>query len=126
VDDENRKAQLEDTRFVYEVGAQWPDELKKQRTKWKQPCLEFNQLKQFVHQVVNDQRQGRPGIRVQPADDRANPKVAELKQDIIRGIEAKSNAEAAYDTGFQHAVVGGRGYWRIYSDYESPKSFHQC
>lgn len=126
VDGDNRKAQAEDTRFVYVAGAQWSEDVRAQRTKWKQPCLEFNQLKQFVHQVVNDQRQGRPGVRIHPASGSASEKVAELKQDLIRGIEYKSNAEAAYDTGFQHAVVGGRGYWRIRSDYESRKSFNQC
>jgi hypothetical protein len=44
---------------------------------------------------------------------------------VIRGIEYESNAEAAYDTGFQGSVVGGRGYWRIVSDYENEKSFNQ-
>lgn len=126
VDGHNRKAQLEDTRFVYEEGAQWDAEVKRKRTAWNLPSLTFNQLKQFVHQVVNDQRQGRPGVKISPASGDASEKVAELKQDLIRGIEQKSHAETAYDNGFRHAVVGGAGYWRVRSDYESRKSFNQC
>jgi hypothetical protein len=126
VDGENRRNQLDDTKFVYEPGAQWDRNIKDKRKKWKAMCLQFNQLRPFVAQVTNDQRQGRPGVRFSPASGDASDKVAELKQELVRGIELKSDAESAYDTGFQHAVVGGRGYWRIRTDYESRKSFNQC
>jgi len=125
VDKENKEAAAEDTKFVYVAGAQWPDQIKKERKDADEPCLEFPQLKQFVNQVVNDQRQNRPGIRIHPAGAEASKEVAELLQGVIRGIEYASQAEAAYDTGFQHSVVGGRGYWRIGSKYESEKSFNQ-
>jgi len=125
-DGDNRKAALDDTRFVYKRGEQWDQDTRAKRKKWRLPSLEFNQLKQFVSQVVNDQRQGRPGIKFSPAGGDASEKVAQLKQELVRGVEVKSKAEAAYDTGFLHAVVGGRGYWRIRSDYESKKSFNQC
>lgn len=125
-DKENRDAQQKDTRFVYVPGAQWADDIRKSRKALSDdPCLEFNQLKQFVNQVVNDQRQSRPGIRVHPADGEASEKVAEVLQGLIRGIEYDSNAEAVYDSGYQHCVVGGRGYWRIVSEYEDPRSFNQ-
>jgi hypothetical protein len=126
VDGENRKNQLEDTRFVYEKGAQWDRDTKKARKNAGMESLEFNQLRAFVAQVVNDMRQGRPGVRFSPASGDASDKVAELKQDLVRGIELKSDAESAYDTGFQHAVIGGAGYWRVRTDYESRKSFNQC
>lgn len=126
VDGENRRNQLDDTRFVYERGYQWDDETKRARKTAGMESLEFNQLRPFVHQVVNDMRQGRPGVRFSPASGDASEKVAELKQDLVRGIELKSDAESAYDTGFQHAVIGGAGYWRIRTDYESRKSFNQC
>ncbi len=87
--------------------------------------MEFPQLKQFVSQVVNDQRQNRPGIRIHPASGDASQETAEILQGLIRGIEYDSRAESVYDCGYQHSVVGGRGYWRIVSEYESPKSFNQ-
>ena len=125
VDSKNRKAQEDNTRFVYVPGEQWPVETRRLREKRKDPCLEFPQLKQFVNQVVNDQRQNRPGIRIHPASGDASDDVAEILQGLIRGIEYDSRAEAVYDSGYQHSVVGGRGYWRIVSEYENAQSFNQ-
>lgn len=125
IDRDNRKRQLEDTEYVYKPGAQWPEETRTQRQAWGDPCMEFPQLKQFVAQVINDMRQNRPGIKVQPASGDASEETAEILQGLVRGIEYDSRAESVYDAGYQHAVVGGRGYWRIVSEYESSESFNQ-
>lgn len=126
-DKDNRDNQREDTKFVYTPGAQWPQSIKDERLRLgnTDPCLEFNQLKQFVNQVVNDMRQKRPGVRVHPASGDASKKVADLLQGLIRNIEVESNAEAVYDSGYQHVVCGGRGFWRVVSTWESPESFNQ-
>lgn len=126
VDSENRKNAREDTKFVWVKGAQWPDGVRTAREQDERPWLEINQLPQFINQVVNDQRQGRPGIRINPASGDASEEVAEILQGMIRHIEYESNAEAAYDSAFAHAVTGGRGYWRICSEYEYGQSFNQC
>lgn len=124
-DRENRDNQREDFEFVYVPGKQWTDEIRSRRNSWNEPCLEFNHLKQFINQVVNDERQNKPAILVHPAGGKASKDVAEIQQGIIRNIEYDSNAEAAYDNGFQGAVVGGRGWWRICTEYESDTSFNQ-
>lgn len=124
-DKKNRDAQLENTEFVYVPGKQWTEDERNFRKEAKDPCMEFPQLKQFVAQVVNDQRQSRPGIRIHPADTAATKEIAELYQGVARGIEVDSRAESVYDCGYQHSVVGGRGYWRVVSEYESPTSFNQ-
>jgi hypothetical protein len=124
-DRDNRDNAKSDTEFVYLAGKQTPDKMKADLLAADDPCLEFPQLKQFVNQVVNEQRQNRPGIRVHPAGGKASDKVAEILQGMVRHIEYDSNAEAAYDGGFQHAVVGGRGYWRVTSEYESGNTFNQ-
>lgn len=124
-DKDNRDNYKEDTLFVYTPGKQWPDAVRSARTAWDELCLEFNQLKQFVAQVVNDQRQNRPGIRIHAANGEASKEVAEILQGMCRGIEYQSNAEAVYDNAFQCAVVGGRGWWRICSEYEDGDGFNQ-
>lgn len=124
-DRENRAAQRTDTEFVYVSGKTWTDEARRKRKAWGDPCMEFPQLKQFVSQVVNDQRQSRPGIRIHPASGEASEEVAEILQGMIRGIEYDSRAESVYDGGYQSSVVGGRGYWRIVNEYESEDSFNQ-
>ena len=124
-DKSNRDNQRSDMQFVYVPGKQWPDEVRSKRDSWKEISLEFNQLKQFVNQVVNDQRQNRPAITIHPAGGKASKETSEVLQGLIRGIEYESQAEAAYDTGFQNAVVGGRGWWRVCSEYEKAPSFNQ-
>lgn len=125
VDKDNRRQQREDTEFVFIPGAQWSADARTERGRGKDPVMEFPQLRQFVSQVVNQQRQGRPGIRVHPASGEASDKSAEILQGLMRGIEYESRAEAVYDEGYRNSVVGGRGYWRIISEYESEQSFDQ-
>lgn len=124
-DKKNRDAQKEDTRFVWEKGAQWPDGIRATRDIEDRPYLEINQLPQFIKQVVNDQRQIRPAIRIRPSDAKASTETAKVLEGIVRGIEYQSNADAAYDSAFEAAVTGGRGYWRVLTDYESDRSFNQ-
>ena len=125
LDKDNRDNAKSDTKFVYAPGEQWPSDFREQRKQWKEPCLEFNQLKQFVAQVVNDMRQSRPGIRTHPASGDASKEVSEILQGMIRAIEYDSKAEAVYDNGAQGAVVGGRGWWRVCSEYVGGKGFEQ-
>lgn len=125
IDGDNRKQALADTEFVWKKGAQWADRDRKRRENDMRPCLEINMLPQFIKQVVNDGRMNRPGIRVHPANGEASEEVAEILQGLIRHVEYDSNAPATYDVAFEHAVTGGRGYWRVMSEYESPDSFNQ-
>lgn len=125
VDKDNRDNYKADLQFVYSPGKQWPDDVRETRQGWKELCLEFNQLKQFVSQVVNDQLQNRPGIRVHPAAGDASEEVAEIEQGMIRAIENDSKADDVYKNGFKLAVAGGRGWWRICSEYEDNDGFNQ-
>lgn len=122
-DGENREAHRKAVEFVYVPSKQWSDEDRERRG--DRPCLSFPQLKQFVHQVANDLRQERAGIRVHPSGGRASLDTAQIIQSMIRGIEYESKADAAYDSGSTNAIVGGRGYWRVISEFTSPTSFHQ-
>lgn len=117
VDKDNRDNQKSDTKFVYTPGEQWPADVRNQRTQWKEVCLEFNQLKQFVSQVINDMRQNQAGIRVHAASGDASQEVATIEQGMIRAIEYESKASTVYDNAAQGSVVGGRGWHRVVSEY---------
>lgn len=123
-DKDNRDNQLSDTKFVYSPGEQWSAEVRQKRERWKESCLEFNQLKQFVNQVVGDQRQSKPAIIVSPADGEASVEVADILKGMTRAIEYESKAESIYDSAFHNAVVGGRGWWRITTEYDG-EGFNQ-
>lgn len=119
----NRKMAVEDLKF--KSGDQWPDAIKADRTTQKRPCLTVNKMKTFVHQITNDQRQNRPAINVSPVGDRSDPHTAKMLKGLIRQIERQSNADVAYDTGFDSAVSNGWGYWRVLTEYEDEDSFDQ-
>lgn len=117
-----REEAVEDIRFVNVPGAQWEEAQKKKRG--KRPCYEFNLLRQHCRQVTGDQRQARPGIKVRAVED-DDADGAELRQGLIRNIEAQSNAERAYDTAFQFAAEGGFGAWRIVTEYSADDAWEQ-
>jgi hypothetical protein len=120
---EIRRLALEDLEF--RAGNQWPENIKRDRELDGRPCLVINRIPQFVQQVTNDQRQNRPAIKVHPVDSGADPETAKTIQGLVRHIEYNSNADVAYDTAFDSAVTGGRGFFRIITDYSNPTSFEQ-
>lgn len=120
---DNRKRALEDTKFLN--GDQWPADVAAQRNTDKRPCLTFNKLKTFVHQVTNPQRENRPAINISPVGDKVDVKAAKMFGGVIRHIERDSRADIAYDTAFWQAASCGFGYWRVDTEYEGPDSFDQ-
>jgi hypothetical protein len=118
-----RKDAIDDLEF--RAGNQWPEAIKQEREQDNRPCLVINRIPQAIRQVTNDQRQNRPSIKVSPVDDNADIETARVLQGLVRHIELDSNADIAYDTGFEGSATKGIGYWRIIADYEDPMSFDQ-
>ena len=127
LDADNRRNHVEDLKFAWEKGAQWNEQQRRQRETAKppRPWLEFNQTGQFVKQVVNDQRQNQPAIKIRPKGKGATQEVADIFSGHIRDIEYASSAPAIYDSTLEQGVTGGRGYFRITTEYEAEDSFNQ-
>jgi len=89
------------------------------------PCLTINKLPQHVRLVTNEQRQNRPQGKVIPADENADPAVAEVFDGIIKHIEYLSDADVAYDTACDNQVVYGEGYIRLITEYCREDTFDQ-
>jgi hypothetical protein len=123
-DEHNRKAFEDDIDFAL-LENQWPERVRRDRELEGRPCLTVNKLVSMGRQVVNDARRNKPGIKVLPVDDAADPDTAEILNGVIRNIEQSSNAEVAYDTALEHAVFGGFGYFRINTRYSSDDTFQQ-
>ena len=111
--------------YAYLAGQQWPDAVEAQRTADGRPCLTINQLPQFVRQVVNEERQNRPSLTVQPVDDQADVATAEVIEGLLRQIQNASNADIAYDTALEGVATCGLGYLRINVRYVDAQSFDQ-
>jgi hypothetical protein len=131
---DSREDELDDLRFM--AGSpdnqwQWPADVLATRgtvqgqTINARPCLTINKLPQHVRQVTNEQRQNRPTGKVIPADDRADVRVAEIFDGMVRHIEYISDADVAYDTACDNQVTYGEGYIRILTEYAREDSFDQ-
>jgi len=114
----------DDVRFCYDEAYQWPSEIRRQREIDGRPCISVNRMPQFVRQITNDYRQNTPAISVRPVDDHADKEVAEIYSGIIRHIESQSNAEACKENALDNSVAGGKGFYRIVTEY-IPGTFTQ-
>lgn len=125
-DEQNRKDALEAIRF--RNLEQWDPEIKKAREtdpEGARPCPVVDKTGQFLRQVVNDEKQNRPSIKIRPVDDKGDEEVAEVLQGLVRHIEDISGADLAYDTAYEQSVDGGFGYFRILTEYCDSRSFDQ-
>jgi hypothetical protein len=107
---------------------QWDPDVKRAREsdpEGARPCPVVDKTGQFLRQVVNDEKQNRPSIKIRPVDDKGDPEVAEVLQGLVRHIEDISGADLAYDTAYEQAVDGGFGYFRILTEYCDSRSMDQ-
>jgi Uncharacterized protein conserved in bacteria with the myosin-like domain len=120
----NREAFLEDLKFA-RLSEQWPDTVAADRKTAQRPALTLNFLPAFLRQVVNDARQNKPQIRVQPVDDEADPETAEIFNGLIRNIETVSSSDVATDTAIDSATSGGFGFMKVNLEYTADDTFDQ-
>ncbi len=117
-----RRDALDDLKF--RAGEQWPSDILTSRGLDGRPCLTINRLPPIIRQITNEQRQQRPSINVNPVGSGGDQDTAEALQGIVRHIEVNSDAEIAYDTGFESSVTIGFGWWGLKTDF-IPKTFDQ-
>lgn len=114
---------VEDTKFVNgdsDNHWQWPATMYSDRG--NKPSLTVNKTRQHCLQIINDAKQNKPQIRINPVSDEATKASADIYEGVIRHIEYMSNASVAYDTATTHQVQGGIGWWRIVQEYEDDNS----
>lgn len=119
------QAALAKADLEFECGDQWPAYLLRQRKANEQPCMVLNMMPEKISQVVGDQRQNKPEIKVRPVDDVADPETAETLNGLIRAIMANSDGEMITDNAFESQTSCGRGAFRLVTEYESEDSFDQ-
>ncbi len=119
-----RKERAKDLRYL--AGDPWEQADKDARFAAGRPYLAFDELNQYVNQVVNDLRANPRAIAFAPGDDEdpdptISTKRAQLYADKTREIEYRSNAKMAYTLAAENAIQGGYGAVRVTSKY-APKS----
>lgn len=118
-----REAAKEDMRYI--SGDPWDAKEKRAREAVKRPCLVFDELGQYVNGLINDIRQNKRAVKVNPEGAGADDKTAEMRGNLIRGIEYQQRAQSSYITGAENAFQRSYGYWMLGTEYVSEKSFDQ-
>ncbi len=142
---ENWREMENDLRFL--SGDQWPSSVLADRELEGRPCLVNNVMPTYIDQVVGDQRQNRPSIKIVGVDvptvktqdnngqevqtelkissvsGQDDYSIADVMSGLIKNIEYSSNAESAQDIAFQQAVESGIGFMRVATDYVSDDTF---
>lgn len=113
---DERLQNLMDRRFYSIAGAQWEGPLGDQFE--NKPRLEFNKIHLAVIRIFNEYRNNRVQIEFVSKDGDDNGKLSNTCADLFRADENDSCAEEAYDNGFEEAVGGGYGAFRLRAQYE--------
>jgi len=128
--EEIRKERQKDLRYI--CGDPWEPEDRNARAAAGRPCVNHDELNQYVNQAVNNLRQNKRGVKVEPGGNGADGKSAELRQDLIRTVEYRSKAQQAYLRAAQDMLEGSYGFFRIGRKYvidnpadDDPHAFDQ-
>ena len=119
---------IEDQKFAHGDSDnlyQWPNALLTSRELDQRPTLTVNKTRIHCLQIINDGKQNKPGVKVEPANNEASYDAAEVFEDVVRHIEYRSRAQQAYDKALENQVFGGLGFCRVITDYVSPDTFDQ-
>lgn len=116
-----RKEAAKDMQFV--KGNPWDEEDEEIRA--DRPTIAPEEMSQYRNQVTNALRGNPRGIKFQPAGGGASAKSAEFYQGKAREIEYRSHAIEAYINAAENALQRSYGYFRIKTEYESPRSPNQ-
>lgn len=118
-----REEMMEDARFA--SGIQWDADIENRRKSQQRPCLTINRIDGFLAHTVNNMRQSRPALRVEPVGDGTDEEIAQIRQGLLRHIEVNSRADIAYDCAFEHMCKMGLGWIRVVPDWSEPDSMDQ-
>jgi hypothetical protein len=121
-DQDNRRLALEDLRFANEPGAQWDENMKKERG--ERPAYEFNKVRINGKRVINEIRANRPQGKVRASED-GDKKTAELYEGLCRNIANVSDFDTVTDQAAEYQVDAGMAAWRIATEYSDDDAFDQ-
>jgi hypothetical protein len=114
-----------DIDMRYASGDPWDPKDKGERKATGRPCVAFDELNQYLNQLINDVRQNKRAVKVNPTGSGATDKTAEFRGNLIRQIEYSSRAQAVYSQVMENVTQRGYGFARVSKRYVAPDSFDQ-
>ena len=128
-EDRLRKDMLDDRRFrlgrLGDESFQWPEGVYQSRRREKRATLQINRMPAFVALARNSVIGANIRPKVQPVDDKADVRTAEVLNSLIRNTEHLSQGDAVYATAIDSMAENGRGYVQIITEYTDDSSFNQ-
>ena len=107
------------TDIRYIANDPWPAKERQQRKEQNRPIISCDLLNQYTNLVINEVRQHPREIKISPAGYGATAKLAEFRENRVRAIQYKSDAQAAYITAMENACQRGYGFARVGLRYKS-------
>ena len=123
-----RERFIDDIKFAEadsDNAYQWPQAIKRNRDFDKRPCLTINLTRQHNLQIINEMKQNKASIKIRAVGGQATVDSANLIAALIRNIEYRSDAQAAYQNAGSFMVKGGIGWFRLHTQYISNDTFDQ-
>jgi len=114
-----------DTDLKYICGDPWDKDDRQERFDAGRPCINHDELGQYVNACVNTARQNKKGIKIDPDGNGADEKSAKLRQGLIQRVEYRSKASSIYLNAFQSMVEGSYGFIRLARKYAAGDTFDQ-
>jgi hypothetical protein len=122
-DKEQRRLAIEDLLFINAEDGQWSEDVVSRRK--NRPRYTIDKISPALAQLIGNQRQTRSAIKILPGKD-GEEKTARIYSGLIRSIETNSNANNAYDVGYDEAASCGYGaLCKVVTDYENNETFDQ-
>ena len=120
-----REQGAKDVLFI--ANDPWPEKEKQNRREpgSERPMMACDELNQYCNLVINEVRQHPREIKISPRGFGATAQLAELRENRIRAIQYRSDAQAAYITALENCVQRSYGFARVSLQYASPTSFDQ-
>ena len=97
------------------AGDPWDAQERDFRDKYDRPVLTWDELSPYINQLVNDPRQNKRAIKINPRGAGATDVTATLREDKVREIQYNSRAQSAFTTAFQAAAERSYGWFGINS-----------
>lgn len=119
---EEREKGQDDIKFIN--GEQWEESVKKQRGKGRL-CLTINKMPTFLDQIDGDIRLNTPSLKVKAVDNDADTKTADVIEGLVRYVQRSSVSGRIHAYAGIQLSAGGRGAWRVLTDYVDDGSFEQ-
>ena len=66
-----------------------------------------------------------PAGGAEPVDSGSDKEIARIRAGLIRYVENRSDAQAAYYHGADQQVAAGIGHWRVIKEYADDTTFNQ-